>query len=71
MTAKRYRKLAMAEMSKLMMGHEKAGYYLKTCRTATPIWDKVPGRSYQGAWDMVLPTFANMPYNAERVVPVK
>lgn len=71
MTAKRYRKLAMAEMSKLMRGHEKAGYCLKTCRTATPIWDKVPGRSYQGAWNMVRPAFVNMPYNTESTVPVK
>ena len=71
MTATRYRKLAQAEMSKLMRGHEKAGQVLKNCKTATPIWEKIPGGSYQGAWDMIRPTFVGMPYNTEADVPLK
>ena len=71
MKAKRYRKLALAEMSKLMKGKPKAGQVLKNCKTATPHWEKIPGNSYQGAWDMIRPMFVNMPYNTEDTVPRK
>lgn len=71
MTAKRYHKLFLAEMSKLMAGNPKAGMVLKSCRTATPKWDTVPGRSYQGAWNKLRPMFVSMPYNTEADVPRK
>lgn len=69
MTAKRYHKLFRAEMSKLMKGNENANAVIRNAASCTPIWDKVPGRSYQGAWDMVRKVFADMPYNRDTPVP--
>jgi len=71
MTAKRYHKLAMSEMGKIMKGNKKAGQVLKACRKATPKWDMLPEKSYQAAWEHVRPVFVNMPYNTEATVPLK
>ena len=68
MKAKRYRKLAYAELNKLFAGSGK-GYILKGALTATPNWDKLG--SYQEAWDKMREALANMPYNKGIELPRK
>lgn len=68
MKAKRYRKLAYAELNKLFKGSGK-GYCLKNVWNASPDWSV--HKSYQDAWNTMRNCFVGMPYNKGIDVPQK